>query len=281
MNQNQNSRGVEQQVQGRPVSDGAGVRLLRVLTGAWQRRLDPFLMLDEFRSDNPQDYIAGFPDHPHRGFETVTYMLAGRMRHRDNHGGEGLLTAGAVQWMTAGRGIVHSELPEQENGLMHGFQLWINLPAAEKMQPPAYQELPASAFPLVLVPGGQVKVIAGNFAGTQGPITAPATQPVYLDLVLRQGQTQWVEIPPGHNAFLYVVSGQVRVGQAEVPAQTMAILSNAVECPGVELQAVDDVQVLVLAGKPLNEPIAQMGPFVMNSRAELDQAVADYQAGRF
>ncbi len=278
------SREVERRVTGQAVSDGAGVKLLRVLTADLQRRLDPFLMLDEFRSDNPDDYLAGFPDHPHRGFETVTYMLAGRMRHRDNAGHEGLLTAGGVQWMTAGRGIVHSELPEQENGLMHGFQLWVNLPARDKLTTPAYQDLPETAIPgYQAASGATIKVIAGDSEGVTGAIQHDATAPLYLDIELPAGTTHLAAIPVGHNAFGYVYQGQVKVGERgdTVTARQLMVLSNAPKADGVQLHSEEGARLLLVAGQPLHEPIAQWGPFVMNRREEVEQALADYRAGRF
>ncbi|KZE29609.1 pirin family protein [Crenobacter luteus] len=279
------SREVERLVAGVPVSDGAGVKLKRVLTHELQRRLDPFLMLDEFRSDNPDDYLAGFPDHPHRGFETVTYMLAGRMRHRDSTGNEGLLAPGGVQWMTAGRGIVHSELPEQQDGLMHGFQLWVNLPARDKMTAPGYRDIPAADIPVTTRDDGvTVKVIAGVADGTVGAVTREATQPLYLDVGLPAGVRYEAAIPAGHNAFLYVHDGELAVGGRgqKVVAGQMAVLSNAnPAASGVALASAGGARVLVVAGRPLNEPIAQWGPFVMNSRNELEQAFDDFRAGRF
>ncbi|MEC5206461.1 redox-sensitive bicupin YhaK (pirin superfamily) [Vogesella perlucida] len=275
------TRRIERLVRGVDTADGAGVKLKRVLTQDLQRRLDPFLMLDEFRSDNPGDYIAGFPPHPHRGFETVTYMLAGRMRHRDSAGNEGLLGPGGVQWMTAGRGVIHSEMPEQEEGLMHGFQLWINLPAARKMIPAAYQDIPAANIPLLqLADGITVKVIAGEYAGQSGSIQQPDTEPLYLDVHLPAGQSLDVAIPAGHNAFLYLYQGSLLapVTQQVLAAGHMAILSAAGD--GVTLRSEEGARVLVLAGKPLQESIAQYGPFVMNTRAELEQAFDDYQQGR-
>jgi redox-sensitive bicupin YhaK (pirin superfamily) len=275
------TRRIERLVRGVDTADGAGVKLKRVLTQDLQRRLDPFLMLDEFRSDNPGDYIAGFPPHPHRGFETVTYMLAGRMRHRDSAGNEGLLGPGGVQWMTAGRGVIHSEMPEQEEGLMHGFQLWINLPAARKMIPAAYQDVPAANIPLLqLADGITVKVIAGEYAGQSGSIQQPDTEPLYLDVHLPAGQSLDVAIPAGHNAFLYLYQGSLLapVTQQVLAAGHMAILSAAGD--GVTLRSEEGARVLVLAGKPLQESIAQYGPFVINTRAELEQAFDDYQQGR-
>ncbi len=278
------SREVERVVTGASVSDGAGVKLLRVLTSDLQRRLDPFLMLDEFSSDNPDDYLAGFPNHPHRGFETVTYMLAGRMRHRDNAGHEGLLTAGSVQWMTAGRGIVHSELPEQENSLMHGFQLWVNLPARDKLTAPDYRDLPAEAIPGYTADDGvTVKVIAGESDGVAGAVQREATAPLYLDLELPPGATHTVAIPPGHNAFVYIYQGQVELGRRgqRVAARQLAVLSNTPESDGVLLRSADGARLRLIAGRPLHEPIVQWGPFVMNRREEIEAALADYRDGRF
>lgn len=276
------SREVERLQAGMPTSDGAGVRLLRVLTQELQRRLDPFLILDEFRSDNPDDYIAGFPDHPHRGFQTVTYMLDGRMRHRDSHGNEGLLGPGGVQWMNAGRGLVHSELPEQADGLMHGFQLWINLPAARKMSEPGYRDIPASAIPQTTTAGGvTIKVIAGEADGLRGAVQEADTEPLYLDLELPAGATHSLPLPPSHNAFVYVYAGEATIGGRTVGEQRLAVLGNDPAADGVTLSTVSGARVLVLAGRPLGEPIAQWGPFVMNSRGEVEQAIDDFRNGRF
>jgi redox-sensitive bicupin YhaK (pirin superfamily) len=262
-------------------SDGAGVRLRRSLGTDHLPQLDPFLMLDEFRSDDPSAYIAGFPDHPHRGFETVTYMLAGRMRHQDNQGNSGTLTAGSVQWMTAGRGIVHSEMPEQERGLMWGFQLWVNLPARDKMSVPRYQEFPAVAIPTVAAPGGTtVKVIAGEFDGVVGPVKAAAVDAHYLDVSLAPQGVFEHELPAGHNVFFYVFEGAVKIDGLKVRIGELGVLG-----PGrtVSLRAADDkpVRLLLLAGRPINEPVARYGPFVMNTMDELRTAFADYQAGKF
>jgi redox-sensitive bicupin YhaK (pirin superfamily) len=278
-------RRVERLVAGRPTSDGAGVNLTRVLTPDLQHRLDPFLMLDAFGSDDANDYIAGFPDHPHRGFETVTYMLAGRMRHRDSAGHEGLLQNGGVQWMTAGRGIVHSELPEQEEGRMEGFQLWLNLPAKDKMVPAWYRDIPAGEIPHWTAPGVDVGVIAGA-AGhgadrVEGAMQRDHTEPLYLDIQLDAGATFAQPLPAGHNAFVYVYRGEANVGGTAVPAQRMAILANDGEADGVVITAGGQaVRALLIAGRPLREPIAQYGPFVMNSQAEIFQAVEDFRAGR-
>ena len=275
-------RAVERLVAGQATSDGAGVKLTRVLTQPLQRRLDPYLMLDAFGTDNPDDYIGGFPDHPHRGFETITYMIAGRMRHRDSAGHEGLLQNGGVQWMTAGRGVIHSELPEQERGTMEGFQLWLNLPAQDKMAAPWYQDFQSADIPeFVTDEGVTVRVIAGRSHGVAGAVQREATAPLYLDLHLPAGAGFSQALPATHNAFAYVYRGAVGIGGSEVPAQRMAILGNADSCDGVVLQAQGEARVLLIAGRPLREPIAQYGPFVMNTQDEIVQAVQDYQAGRF
>lgn len=276
------SRGVERLVGGQFVMDGAGVKINRVLTQTLQRRLDPFLMLDAFGSDKAGDYIAGFPEHPHRGFETVTYMLTGRMRHRDSAGNEGLVTNGGVQWMTAGRGVIHSEMPEQEEGLMEGFQLWLNLPSADKMSAPWYRDIPAEEVPrLTLDSGALVQVIAGSSHGVAGAVQRSGTQPLYLDIELPQGAGFEQALPAGHNAFLYVFRGEVVVEGKCVPQARMAILDNANGADGVRIKASQDSRLLLIAGRPLNEPIAQYGPFVMNTQAELIHAVEDFRNGRF
>jgi len=276
------SRGVERLVGGQSVMDGAGVRINRVLTQPLQRRLDPFLMLDAFGSDKAGDYIAGFPEHPHRGFETVTYMLEGRMRHRDSAGHEGLVTNGGVQWMTAGRGVVHSEMPEQNEGLMEGFQLWLNLPAKDKMSAPWYRDIPSDAIPrFALADGGTVQVIAGSSHGVAGAVQRDVTQPLYLDIDLPAGATFEQPLPAGHNAFLYVFRGEVVVEGKAVPQARMAILDNALAADGVRIKATVPARLLLIAGRPLNEPIAQYGPFVMNTQAEIFQAVEDFRNGKF
>jgi hypothetical protein len=275
-------RTVERLVTGQKTQDGAGVKLTRVLTQPLQRRLDPFLMLDAFGTDDPQDYIGGFPDHPHRGFETVTYMIAGRMRHRDSAGNEGLLGNGGVQWMTAGRGIVHSELPEQQEGRMEGFQLWLNLPAADKMQAPGYRDIASDDIPEWQGDGVRARVIAGATHGVQGAVQRERTQPLYLDLHLGDGAVFEQPLPAAHNAFVYVVRGNVKLGDTEVAAGRMAVLANNAGSDGVRLQAEGgEAQALLIAGQPLNEPIAQYGPFVMNTHEEIFQAVEDFRAGRF
>jgi len=276
------AREVERLITGIATSDGAGVKLTRVLTQQLQRRLDPFLMLDAFGTDNPDDYIGGFPDHPHRGFETVTYMINGRMRHRDSAGHEGLLQNGGVQWMTAGRGVIHSELPEQEDGRMEGFQLWLNLPASEKMCAPWYRDIQSENIPeFTSSEGVLVRVIAGASHGIDGAMTRTTTEPLYLDLHLPAGASFTQTLPATHNAFVYVYRGTLRIGDTEVPEQRMAILKNTAGSDGIELHSQVASRALLIAGQPLNEPIAQHGPFVMNTQEEIFQAVADFRAGKF
>jgi hypothetical protein len=275
-------RSVERLVAGQATSDGAGVKLTRVLTQNLQRRLDPFLMLDAFGSDKPDDYIAGFPDHPHRGFETVTYMIAGRMRHRDSAGHEGLLENGGVQWMTAGRGVIHSEIPQQEDGVMEGFQLWLNLPARDKMMVPWYRDFKAADLPKLTTENGvDVTVIAGDSQGLAGAVTRDATAPLYLDLHLPAGSRFEQLVPAGHNAFVYVYRGEVTIAGQTVPVQRMALLANSPDTDGVVIEASEDAKVLLIAGQPLGEPIAQYGPFVMNTQQEIYQALSDMRDGRF
>jgi quercetin 2,3-dioxygenase len=273
-------RSVERVIAGQPTSDGAGVKLTRLLTQPLQRRLDPFLMLDAFGTDNPQDYIGGFPDHPHRGFETVTYMIAGRMRHRDSAGHEGLLQNGGVQWMTAGRGVIHSELPEQEDGRMEGFQLWLNLAAKDKMRAPWYRDIQSAEIPeFTTLQGVKVRVIAGRSHGVNGAMQRELTEPLYLDLEIPAGASFTQALPPSHNAFVYVYRGGLQIGSTQVPVQRMAILKNDADSDGVVLKAPAATRALLIAGKPLGEPIAQYGPFVMNTKDEIFQAVQDYQSG--
>ncbi len=276
-----NARRVEGLVAGQPTSDGAGVKLTRVLTQNLQRRLDPFLMLDAFGSDNPNDYIAGFPDHPHRGFETVTYMIAGRMLHRDSAGNEGLLQNGGVQWMTAGRGVIHSEIPQQEEGVMEGFQLWLNLHSSEKMAKPWYRDFQNEDLPkFTTADGTSVTVIAGQSHGVTGAVTRKITQPLYLDLHLPAGARFEQPLPATHNVLVYVYRGELNLSGTTVPAQRMAVMANDAGTDGVVLEASTDARALLIAGQPLNEPIAQYGPFVMNSEKEIYQAISDFREGR-
>ena len=282
----QQTRHLSRVVRGQAATDGAGVELTRVIGQPALPMLDPFLLLDAFRSDKPEDYIAGFPPHPHRGFETVTYLLAGRMRHRDNAGHEGVIEPGGIQWMTAGRGIVHSEMPEQEDGLLEGFQLWINLPAAHKMDPPGYQEHPVDDIPVESrADGVTVSVIAGTTAqGSRGPVTQPLTEPLYLDIRLPAGVDFSETLPAHHNAFVYVIQDMAVLRDAddrpvELGRDDLGILAHGDQ---VRLTAGDDgARLLLVAGAPLNEPVARGGPFVMNTRTEIEQAQADYAAGRF
>jgi len=278
-----NSR-VVRTLKGMPASDGAGVKLTRVIGSPQLDMLDPFLLLDEFGTDQPEDYLAGFPEHPHRGFETVTYMLDGRMRHKDNHGNEGLLVPGSVQWMTAGRGLVHSEMPEQQEGRMRGFQLWVNLPARDKMVAPRYQEFAPDRIPEVApAEGVRVKVIAGVVDGVRGPIEQPATDPLYLDVALQPGATWTHALPDGHNAFAYVFEGAAEIGEGE-EARSLKTHELAVLGGGERLvvRPVDaQARLIVVAGRPLGEPVARHGPFVMNTREQLMQAFVDFQQGRF
>ncbi|MDP3859128.1 MAG: pirin family protein [Stagnimonas sp.] len=282
-------RTVAQVIPSIPTSDGAGVKLRRSIGSQRGLYLDPFLMLDEFGTDQPGDYIAGFPDHPHRGFETVTYMLDGRMQHRDHLGNVGDLGPGGVQWMTAGRGVIHSEMPLQESGRMRGFQLWINLPGKEKMKPAGYRDIPASGIPSATLPGGgAIKVIAGTAeVGEQrigGPINSPSqplsTAPLYFDIELPAGASFEQAIPTGHNAFLYSYEGSVEIAGKRLPGQAALVLDTA----GSRVQftaGAEGARLLLLAGKPLREPVVQYGPFVMNTREEIEQALRDYQSGDF
>ena len=279
-------RHVSRIIKGMPATDGAGVELTRVIGQPALPMLDPFLLLDAFRSDRPEDYIAGFPPHPHRGFETVTYLLAGRMRHRDNAGHEGVIAPGGIQWMTAGRGIVHSEMPEQEDGLLEGFQLWVNLPAAHKMDHPGYQEYPAEQIPVESREGGvDVRVIAGvTSQGTRGPVVQPLTEPLYLDVQVPAGGQFTERLPAAHNAFVYVIQGLVTARDADGRMVRMGRDDLGVLARGDVLRVEagnDATRFLVVAGRPLNEPVARGGPFVMNTRAEIQQAFEDYGQGRF
>jgi redox-sensitive bicupin YhaK (pirin superfamily) len=273
-------------------SDGAGVKLRRSIGSQRGLYVDPFLMLDEFYSDDPQDYLAGFPSHPHRGFETVTYMLDGHMRHEDHLGNRGDLGPGDVQWMTAAGGIIHSEMPQQSEGRMRGFQLWLNLPASEKMRPAHYRDIPAGEMPTLQLPAGvRIKLIAGSLtlegARASGPVNGPGaalrTDPLYLDLQLAAGQSVELPVPRGHNAFIYLYDGEARVGPAleakTLPQRAAGVLSDG---DRVRIEAgAGGARALLLAAQPLREPVVQYGPFVMNTRAEIEQAVEDYRTGRF
>jgi redox-sensitive bicupin YhaK (pirin superfamily) len=274
-------RRILRRIRGIDTADGAGVKLKRIIGQPGLDMLDPFLLLDEFRSDSADDYIAGFPEHPHRGFETVTYMLAGHMRHGDNHGNRGDLGPGSVQWMTAGRGILHSEMPQQENGLMWGFQLWVNLPAADKMTAPRYQDIAPERIPEVQpAEGVTARVIAGTLAGATGPVEGIATAPVYLDLALQPGAQVEIPLPAGHHAFAYVFDGEA----AEVAGQRLGRSELAVLSDGDRVRVAgggSPARVLLVAGRPLAEPVARYGPFVMNTPEQIHEAIADFRAGRF
>ena len=275
------SRQIEQLFAGVDTQDGAGVKLTRVLTQQLQQRLDPYLMLDNFKSDNPDDYVAGFPNHPHRGFETITYMITGRMRHRDSAGNEGLLQNGGVQWMTAASGVIHSELPEQEDGAMEGFQLWLNLPAKDKMNNPWYKDFQSEDLPkYTTVDGVDVTVIAGRSHGVEGAVTRDITEPTYLDIHLPAGTSFNQAIPADHNAFAFVYRGTVDIAGETVLTKNMAILKNDEDADGVTITAdsSEDTKVILITGR---EPIVQYGPFVMNSQQEIMQAVTDFQSGKF
>ena len=276
------SRKIERLLKGSKTSDGAGVSLTRFLHGSnLQKRLDPFLMLDAFGSDDPDQYIAGFHDHPHRGFETITYMLEGRMLHRDSAGNEGLLENGDLQWMCAGRGVIHSEMPQQVAGRMEGFQLWLNLPAASKMSEPWYQDLRGADVPVARLDNGAlVRVVAGAAFGVTGMMQRPVTEPLYLDVEQPAGTSVRHELEPGHNAFVQLYRGEIAIGGQTVAAPHMIILDNDQQAHMVEITAQADSRYLLLAGKPLHEPIEQYGPFVMNSKEQIYQAVQDFRDGR-
>lgn len=272
---------VEQLVTGRAMTEGAGVKLTRVIGQALHRRLDPFLLLDCFRSDESGDYRAGFPDHPHRGFETLTYLVAGQMRHRDSAGNTGLLKSGGLQWMLAGRGVIHSEMPEQQDGALEGFQLWLNLPASDKLTEPAYRDVQSPAIPeLTTAEGARIRVLMGECRGVAGAIQRPVTEPLVLDIHLPVGCSFAQSLPVEHHAGLYVYRGQIRIGDTAVPERHLAILDQAAHRDGVSCTALVASRVLLIAGRPLREPIAAHGPFVMNTETEIQQAVQDYQSGR-
>ncbi len=281
------SRRLQQIIRSVATSDGAGVSLRRSLGQSHAARVDPFLMLDEFSSDDPDDYIAGFPSHPHRGFETVTYMLDGHMLHEDHLGNRGDLLPGGAQWMTAGRGIIHSEMPQQESGRMRGFQLWINLPAAEKLKPAHYRDIRPEEIPQVTLPGGgAARVIAGSIVvdgrEVAGPVQGLSTEPLYIDVRLPAGGSFAQDLAPGHNAFVYAYEGNLAIGLIDdsrpLSAQDAGVLSMGER---VEIRApVGPARFLLLAARPLGEPVVQHGPFVMNSREEIEQAIADYRNNR-
>ncbi|MBT1451995.1 pirin family protein [Glaciecola sp. XM2] len=261
---------------GMPASDGAGVKLSRVLGQPGLKRLDPFLMLDEFGSEDAQDYIAGFPQHPHRGFQTVTYMLEGKMGHKDSVGNSGVIEDGGLQWMNAGKGIIHEEIPQQTQGRMRGFQLWVNLPASEKMSPPGYQDIPTDKIPEVQLDNALVRVLAGTFNDVLGPVKTQAIQPQFLDVHLQaDAHIKWPTVS-SHNGFLYVYEGEVSVGAEILTKGQLGVLKFDGD---IEVKASCESKAIFVSGEPINEPIVQYGPFVMNTEEEIHQAIRDYQSG--
>ena len=272
----QSERKIVRTVSAIPTSDGAGVKLKRSIGIAALDHLDPFLLLDNIESDDAADYIGGFPEHPHRGFETVTYMLEGRMRHRDSMGSEGLLESGGAQWMTAGRGVVHSEMPEQEEGRLHGFQLWVNLPATRKMIPARYQDIQPNEIPEIELENGKVRLLAGEYGGTSGPINGIDIEPVFMDVEVKGGSIPTISVPENHTAFIYVFSGEVAIAGRTVTTDTLAILGE-----GRFINLSGYGRVLLVAGAPIGETIARHGPFVMNTEQELRQAFQDFHTGNF
>jgi len=272
----QSERKIVRTVSAIPTSDGAGVNLKRSIGITALDHLDPFLLLDNIESDDSADYIGGFPEHPHRGFETVTYMVEGRMRHRDSMGSEGLLESGGAQWMTAGRGVVHSEMPEQEEGRLHGFQLWVNLPATRKMIPARYQDIQPNEIPEIELENGKVRLLAGEYGGTSGPINGIDIEPVFMDVEVKGGSIPTISVPENHTAFIYVFSGEVAIAGRTVTTDTLAILGE-----GRFINLSGHGRVLLVAGAPIGETIARHGPFVMNTEQELRQAFQDFQTGNF
>ncbi len=271
-------RTLRQRVPALEVTEGAGVTVHRSIGTPALKNLDPFLMLDHFGSDNPDEYIAGFPEHPHRGFITFTYMLDGHMEHRDSMGNRGDLKAGGVQWMKAASGVIHSEMPQQTDGLMRGFQLWINLPARDKLSDPAYQEFSAAAIPEVAQDGARVRVLAGQFGGARGVVADPATDVLYLDVALVAGARFSLPLDDARNAFVYVFEGSARLADEALAQHTLAVLGQGDQ---VEIESgAEGARFILVAGRPLGEPVVQYGPFVMNSREEIEQAFADYRDGR-
>ena len=270
-------RRISRTSRGMPTQDGAGVSLSRIIGNPNLKRLDPFLMLDEFKSDDPNQYIAGFPFHPHRGFETVTYLLEGSLRHRDHMGNEGYLAPGSIQWMTAGRGIIHEEMPQQENGMLWGFQLWVNLPARDKMTNPRYQDIPPQDIPEHAFSAGVVRILAGHYAGIAGPVQGVATEPHFYDIRFTDQGAWQHQLDANHTGFVYVYQGQVQIGNDTLTAGEVGILTDG---DALNLSAEANTGVLLVAGKPLHEPVVQYGPFVMNTVEEIEHAIQDYQMGR-
>jgi len=276
------ARTISRIIKSQIASDGAGVKLRRSIGTGEVSELDPFLLLDNFGTENPDDYIAGFPEHPHRGFETVTYMIAGQMRHKDSTGAEGVLGPGSIQWMTAGRGILHSEMPEQREGEMSGFQLWVNLPAKDKLCAPRYQNIEPEHVPFAQIEKGEIRVLAGEVEGLEGsvhgPVTDIAVDPVYIDISLQVGGSYSHSIEPGHTAFVYVFDGSANVAGETVEKHHLAILTDG---GNVQLSSKEGGRMILVAGRPIGEPVARYGPFVMNTFEEIQQAVQDFQTGNF
>ncbi|MFC4699114.1 pirin family protein [Glaciecola siphonariae] len=267
---------IVRKAQGMPASDGAGVKLSRIIGQPSLKRLDPFLMLDEFGSHEAQDYIAGFPKHPHRGFQTVTYMLEGKMGHKDSVGNEGVIEDGGLQWMNAGKGIIHEEMPQQTQGRMRGFQLWVNLPAKDKLSEPGYQDIPTADIPEVELNGAKVRVLAGEFNGVQGPVKTQAIQPQFLDLHLTSNSTLSIDTDLSHAGFIYAYEGKIEIGEQYLEKGQLGVLEFGNR---LLVRASNDARAIFVSGSPINEPIAQYGPFVMNTEAEIQQALRDYQSG--
>ncbi|WP_085284081.1 pirin family protein [Colwellia chukchiensis] len=270
---------IKQMVQGMPASDGAGVKLKRIIGQPMLKRLDPFLMLDEFGSDDAQDYLAGFPPHPHRGFQTVTYMLNGKMGHKDSVGNQGIIEDGGLQWMNAGKGIIHEEMPKQTAGLMRGFQLWVNLPAREKMSEPGYQDIKSAEIKEVsLGPDSKARVLAGQLKGVQGAVSTQAVHPQFYDIHVGSKQSINIDVNETHNGFVYVYEGSMMLGDKAINQGQLAVLAL-----GSQLTVMAEAQTkfIFVSGKPIAEPVEQYGPFVMNTRAEIEQAIEDYQQNRF
>lgn len=271
-------RSIRQSIQALAVSEGAGVTVHRTIGTPALKQFDPFLMLDHFGSDDPDQYIAGFPEHPHRGFVTFTYMLDGHMEHRDSMGNRGDLVAGGAQWMKAARGVIHSEMPQQTDGRMRGFQLWINLPASEKMSDPDYQEFAPEAIPEVTREGARVRVLAGEYGGARGVVLDPHTELLYLDVALPAGAAIELPVPDAHAVFAYVFEGDAETAAIALPAHSLVVFGDG---DALRIDAgTDGARFIVVAGRPLGEPVARQGPFVMNTREEIEQAFADYRDGR-
>ncbi|NVK56037.1 MAG: pirin family protein [Alteromonadaceae bacterium] len=272
------NRVIKQKVTGMPTQDGAGVSLTRIIGQRALPNLDPFLMLDFFGSDKADEYLAGFPPHPHRGFQTVTYMLTGKMGHRDSVGNEGIIEDGGIQWMNAGKGIIHEEMPKQTDGLLRGFQLWVNLPAADKMSPPGYQDIKPEAVPVVAL-NEQInaKVLAGALQGESGPVNTAKVKPLFLDLYWQPDMNVVIPVTAGHSAFIYCYEGTCSINKESVKTGELAVLEDG---DTVSLSSESAGKAILVAAAPINEPVVQYGPFVMNTEAEIHQAIQDYQQGR-